>query len=97
MRRRHYPRKVPPPVASLRLAAVGRNGEKPPLDGWVRLGAAEVRVLRKASSQLHRVPDCVKDKGVRLSAAERRALKEKQSSFLSIEAYPQYSGEKEEG
>lgn len=61
MRRRHYPRSVPPPVVS------------------------------------PSVPDCVRDKGVRLSRAERRALKERQMSFGSIEAFPEYSGEKEGG
>ena len=61
MRRRHYPRSVPPPVTSLRLAAVGRNAPKQPLEEWV--------------------PHVAHDKGVKLSRADRRALKEKQLSF----------------
>jgi hypothetical protein len=39
------------------------------------------------------VPDVAREKGVKLSRAERRALKEKQMSFESIEAFPQYSAE----
>jgi hypothetical protein len=39
------------------------------------------------------VPDVARDKGRELSRAERRALKERQMSFESIEAFPQYSEE----
>jgi len=85
--RRHYPRTELPPVASLRAGT-----------DWYPLGPAEARVLREAGRRLKqsdRVPDVVRDKGVKLSRAERRALKEKQMSFESIEAFPQYSQEGE--
>jgi len=38
-----------------------------------------------------RVPDVARDKGIKLSRVQRRASKEKQTSFLSTEALPQYS------
>jgi hypothetical protein len=39
-----------------------------------------------------RVPDVVRDKCVRLSRAEKRALREKQLSFLSAEEYAEQTG-----
>ena len=81
MGRRRNPRREPPPVVELRET------------GFVALGPAEARVLRQASERLHRVPDARKHR--RLSRAERRAQKERQLSFESIEAFPQFSDPKE--
>lgn len=38
-----------------------------------------------------RVPDCARDKGVKLSRAERRAQRERQLSLYSPEDFSQYS------
>jgi len=43
-----------------------------------------------------KVPDVVRDKGVKLSRAQRRAHKERQMSFESIESYPQYAADQED-
>jgi len=52
---------------------------------WYPMGPAEARVLRKAGRRLRQsevVPDVVRDKCVKLSRAERRALREGHGSLF---------------